>query len=94
MIPFNITRDLISEIATHHDAHPTDYRDFPGPNGALLATKEGGRTDGSGLPSHRLKYRINDVMNIFDGRPIPIEFPLVIGDGSTYVSIFVKKFGR
>lgn len=37
----DITVELLGRIAAHHEEHPTDYRDFEGPNGLILTTSAG-----------------------------------------------------
>ena len=79
---------LIRQIADHHDAHPSDYKEFQGEGGLILETREGGWVvDAQEVLS--LEGRISDVVLTLE-QPGFSEAKLVIGDGSRYVWVCIK----
>lgn len=84
-----ISTDLIKRIADHHDAHPSDYKEFVRVDGPVLVTREGGLVKNVRSEVLRLKHRIEHVATTLEVTGIN-EAKLVIGDGTYYVIVYMK----
>ena len=80
----DITSALIKQIADYHDASPTDYRDFEGTNGLVLATQESQLVDYARPLADRIGRAVDEL-----GASGETELP--IGDGRRCVNVSIKR---
>lgn len=88
MTALDIPKDILAEIAAHHDTHPdSEFCDFLASNGLVLATSRGGRC------TRLLDFQENRIERCLERLLQAGNATLRVGDGTYKVRVTIKSLG-